>query len=290
MMFIAFALVVSFSVGVVILVFRKGKRRFGLFWALGSFALFMVVAMVNASNEAREKGFESYSDLMDAQRAGVSDAKQWSDRKAAKLAAAQEQKKAEEAKAAAAAEAVKAEADRKAAEVAAQAQAAKDEADRKAAEVAAQAQAAKDEADRKAAEVAAQAQAAKDEADRKAAEVAAQAQAAKDEADRKAAEAVATARAIKEAKEAKDRRFGLHCLSEWDGSLSEFRDTIQNMMREPSSFEHIETRVMSVDAKGNNKVLMKYRSRNGFGGMNVAVAIGEFSNSTCKVVSIESVE
>lgn len=97
----------------------------------------------------------------------------------------------------------------------------------------------------------------------------------------KQAEAEA-AEAVKVAEKAEERRKGFHCLSGWDGSHSEFKHDLKKQMRDPDSFEHIETRVGPINDLGRHAVFMKYRARNGFGGMNVGTAIGSYSNETCK--------
>ncbi len=83
------------------------------------------------------------------------------------------------------------------------------------------------------------------------------------------------------AAEADEHRRGFHCLSPWDGAHDDFKALVQNMMRNPSSFEHIQTRISPVDADGNHTIIMDYRAENGFGGMNVGVATATVSNATC---------
>lgn len=119
----------------------------------------------------------------------------------------------------------------------------------------------------------------------------AEAEKARVEAERKRQAEEAARRAIEQAErereaEAKreEKRKGFHCLSAWDGSHSEFKRQVKQMMREPKSFEHIETRVTPVSDNGTHTAIMTYRARNGFGGMNVGTAIGEYRNSTCAVV------
>ena len=73
--------------------------------------------------------------------------------------------------------------------------------------------------------------------------------------------------------EAANRRKGFHCLSAWDGSHRGVKQYVENNMRDPDSFEHIETSITPVDQAGKHTLLMKYRARNGFGGMNVAIAV-----------------
>ena len=119
-------------------------------------------------------------------------------------------------------------------------------------------------------------EAARKEAEREAEE------AAKREADRLAREAEAQA-------EAEDRRKGFHCLSQWDGAHTEFKRFVKSQMRNPDSFEHIETRVTPVDEDGRHTLMMQYRAENGFGGMNVSSALGTYSNATCdfQLLSLE---
>ena len=60
-------------------------------------------------------------------------------------------------------------------------------------------------------------------------------------------------------------------------------------MREPDSFEHIKTRMTPVDETGQHTLIMRYRAKNGFGGMTDGVAIATINNAGCSaaVVSIK---
>jgi len=102
-------------------------------------------------------------------------------------------------------------------------------------------------------------------------------EAAKAEAERLEKKRIAKAEA------AEEKRKGFHCLSPWDGSHRDFKQTVKDSMREPDSFEHIETRITPVNAEGYHRVLMKYRARNGFGGINVGEALGLVLGSNCAV-------
>jgi hypothetical protein len=82
---------------------------------------------------------------------------------------------------------------------------------------------------------------------------------------------------------------GFHCLSGWDGSHSGLVDAVKAQLRDPDSFEHDETRVTPATG-GAHTIYMKFRSRNGFGGLNVGVAQGKVSNSTCAVTVDKIVE
>lgn len=94
----------------------------------------------------------------------------------------------------------------------------------------------------------------------------------------------------KEAAEAAEKkRKGFHCLSAWDGSHRGVKRYTEERMRDPDSFEHIETRITPVNAAGEHALVMQYRARNGFGGMNVNVASATIRNSDCRatILSIE---
>ncbi|QRF66357.1 hypothetical protein [Ponticoccus alexandrii] len=107
-------------------------------------------------------------------------------------------------------------------------------------------------------------------------------------ADARAAAEAAERAAEKQAEEAEeaakaeaDRIAGFHCLSRWDGSHRDFRNAVRDAMRDPDSFEVISTRVTPVAEDGTHVLMMEYRARNGFGGMNVASAIATMQNADC---------
>ena len=110
-------------------------------------------------------------------------------------------------------------------------------------------------------------------------------------AERERQEAAAAAERERQEKQAKleERRKGFHCLSAWDGSHSDFKRAVKEMMRNPSSFEHIETRIAPVNDEGNHSLIMTYRAENGFGGMNTGQALATIRQSDCSysIVSIE---
>lgn len=84
------------------------------------------------------------------------------------------------------------------------------------------------------------------------------------------------------AKKVEDKRKGFHCLSSWDGSHSDVKKITEMSMRDPDSFEHIETRITPVSEGGSHRLTMKYRARNGFGGMTVGSATASIDNETCE--------
>jgi hypothetical protein len=76
------------------------------------------------------------------------------------------------------------------------------------------------------------------------------------------------------------------CESAWDGSVPNVIYAVKNTLRNPASFEHINTYVKAVDSKGLNEVTMSYRAQNGFGGMNEVFMVAKIRNSDCEVVEI----
>lgn len=107
--------------------------------------------------------------------------------------------------------------------------------------------------------------------------------AAKRAAEEKAAEdkRIAAEKAAAEAKEAEERKSGFHCLSAWDGSHRGIVDALKDDLRDPDSFQHVETRITPTDAKGNHMLMMRYRARNGFGGMNIGRLAAVVKDSDC---------
>lgn len=101
----------------------------------------------------------------------------------------------------------------------------------------------------------------------------------------------AAAEAAQEAKDkalAKER--GWHCLSGWDGSLRSVVQTTKAGLKDPDSFEHIETRLGPKDENGNHLLAMRYRAKNGFGGMTVGGVTATMNNATCKASGIQFAE
>ena len=83
-------------------------------------------------------------------------------------------------------------------------------------------------------------------------------------------------------KSAEEKKKGFHCLSAWDGSHREFNLAIKQQLKNPSSFEHVSTKVTPVSDKGVHTILMEYRATNSFGGVVPGTALGTFNNSDCK--------
>lgn len=96
-------------------------------------------------------------------------------------------------------------------------------------------------------------------------------------------------------KAAEDKAAGTHCLSPWDGSNRSLKALVQNGARNPDSFQHIDTRIrpaVASDKTGRleHPVIMRFRAENGFGGMNVGVAVASVDNDTCEATLINLTE
>jgi hypothetical protein len=96
-------------------------------------------------------------------------------------------------------------------------------------------------------------------------------------------------KAASAAASAEEKRKGFHCLSGWDGSNRSLVERVKSGLRDPGSFEHAETRI-TPEKNGKHTVFMKYRARNGFGGMNVGTAVAEVDHNTCEATIIRSGE
>ena len=98
-------------------------------------------------------------------------------------------------------------------------------------------------------------------------------------------EAVVAAAEVTQA--AEERRNGFHCLSSWDGSHRGVKNNSTDRLRDPDSFEHIETLIWPVNVNGEHALIMKYRARNGFGGMNAEYVKARVNNKTCSATIYE---
>ena len=83
--------------------------------------------------------------------------------------------------------------------------------------------------------------------------------------------------------EPKNRQFA--CMSSLDGSMFELAYEAKQGLRDPDSFEHIQSSATVVDVDGRQRIRMRFRARNGFGGMNVETAEAVVSNRDCKLLS-----
>lgn len=77
------------------------------------------------------------------------------------------------------------------------------------------------------------------------------------------------------------------CLSAWDGAVKGSAGRIKSGLREPDSYEHIGTRLISSDDRGRDEYISSFRARNGFGGMNVELATIIVNRRTCDILTLE---
>ena len=82
---------------------------------------------------------------------------------------------------------------------------------------------------------------------------------------------------------AENRERGLHCLNGWDGSLPALNEAVKSQLRDPDSFEHVDTIIAPKGLDDRHDIMMKYRAKNGFGGLNVEHVKGTVSNVDCSV-------
>lgn len=114
------------------------------------------------------------------------------------------------------------------------------------------------------------------------------ARAAREEARQQERAAVAQVQqeqnARRQAAEARERELGLHCMV-IDRPKTVLRQEIIRRLRDPSSFDHIATRITPVNARGEHTMLVQFRARNGFGGLGVQVATLTL-DTNCRVKTI----
>lgn len=106
------------------------------------------------------------------------------------------------------------------------------------------------------------------------------------EAEQRVAQAEAAKKQAEE--DAENKRKGFHCLSGWDGSEPDVVEAVKRTLRDPGSFEHVKTTITPVNAKGFHYLIMIYRARNGFGGMNIGRVIAHVTpGCSMRIVSME---
>lgn len=76
------------------------------------------------------------------------------------------------------------------------------------------------------------------------------------------------------------KRSGFGCLSS-DGSNPSTIREVKELLRDPASFEHIKTQIYP-SIHGEHALWMRYRARNGFGGMNVETVQARIAAKTCQ--------
>ena len=85
-----------------------------------------------------------------------------------------------------------------------------------------------------------------------------------------------------------EERKGFHCLSGWDGSHTGVKRKVKDILHDPDSFEHVQTRITPVDSSGNHDLIMDYRATNGFGASRKSTAVAIVNQSTCRATLISA--
>ncbi len=89
----------------------------------------------------------------------------------------------------------------------------------------------------------------------------------------------------KAAKAAEKRQKGFHCLVPYLGYSPKVVEAVKLRLRDPDSFEHEETLITPV-AKGRHDFVMRYRAKNGFGGINRSMVLGTLDHDSCNVITL----
>ncbi len=87
---------------------------------------------------------------------------------------------------------------------------------------------------------------------------------------------------------AEEKRKGFHCLSAWNGAHKGIEKHLQKSLKDPDSYEHIETRITPVGPKQKHTLFMKYRARNGFGGYTIGNLTALVNNYGCDATIIRN--
>lgn len=111
--------------------------------------------------------------------------------------------------------------------------------------------------------------------------------AAREAAAAERAEEKAEAERLAIVEKEEENRKGFHCLSSWDGSHRDVVNAVKATLRNPDSFEHVETRVTPVDNDRRHLFFMQYRAENGFGGVNLETASGTYGNVNCNDIQFQ---
>jgi hypothetical protein len=85
------------------------------------------------------------------------------------------------------------------------------------------------------------------------------------------------------------QKSGQHCLSGGNGSQRRLVGVVKQNLRNPSSFEHVATRITPRNEHGEHGVVMQYRAENGFGGMSLGMVTALVRSSDCTVIEWTSV-
>ena len=78
-----------------------------------------------------------------------------------------------------------------------------------------------------------------------------------------------------------DNQLGFHCLSDWDGTHTAFKNHVRSGMFDPDSFQHIKT-LVGPEVNGQHTISMEFRLRDRFGVIDIIQARGHYRNDGCK--------
>ena len=92
-----------------------------------------------------------------------------------------------------------------------------------------------------------------------------------------------------EAKIKAERMAGFHCLSHIDGANADMNREIKSRLRDPKSFEHIQTKISPINNSGEHQLFVTYRAKNGFGGYTSGMFTAYVANSNCALSHITSI-
>jgi hypothetical protein len=84
---------------------------------------------------------------------------------------------------------------------------------------------------------------------------------------------------------AEEYRQGVHCLGGFDGAFPPLRDAVEASLRDPDSFELVDTTITPLNAEKTHTVEMTYRARNGFGGLNTE-SVRACVGADCELIEI----
>lgn len=96
--------------------------------------------------------------------------------------------------------------------------------------------------------------------------------------------ALADAAAAKVAGQASTSSGSFPCLSAWDGAQPKVKEHVKDKMKDPSSFEHVETRVAATARPDHFAIIMTYRGKNSFGAIETEEFSGVYDVNTCEVL------
>ncbi|MCP5381357.1 MAG: zinc ribbon domain-containing protein [Kordiimonadaceae bacterium] len=90
--------------------------------------------------------------------------------------------------------------------------------------------------------------------------------------------------------EAERRKNGYYCVEGMGGPNMDVYSTVKANLREPDSFEHVKTEMWPDEETGLLILHMRYKGRNGFGGVSIENVEAILYPADCKVISITKID